>query len=121
VTSRLLILFSSDCLFFWILNHVRDCGCCALLPYRSGLHRGGCHKFVLGFGPYVPGVHDRRPSKPGAMEPNHPIYRSGDWRVDRYKCVAGRYEARARIRFHTPSVQAATRRAPAARRRYASR
>ena len=28
---------------------------------------------------------------------NHPIYRSEDWHVDRYKCVAGRYEARAKI------------------------
>ena len=28
---------------------------------------------------------------------NHPIYRSEDWHVNRYKCVAGRYEARAKI------------------------
>lgn len=27
----------------------------------------------------------------------HSIYRSEDWRVERYKCVAGRYEARAKI------------------------
>ncbi len=28
---------------------------------------------------------------------NHPIYRSEDWQVGRYKCVVGRYEARAKI------------------------
>lgn len=27
----------------------------------------------------------------------HPIYRSDDWRIDRYKCVAGQYVAKAKI------------------------
>ena len=27
----------------------------------------------------------------------HPIYRSEDWHIERYKCVPGRYEARAKI------------------------
>jgi len=27
----------------------------------------------------------------------HPIFRSDDWHIERYKCVAGRYEAKARI------------------------
>ena len=27
----------------------------------------------------------------------HPIYRSDDWHIARYKCVAGVYEAKARI------------------------
>lgn len=27
----------------------------------------------------------------------HPIYRSEAWHIQRYKCVAGRYEAKARI------------------------
>ncbi|SFJ30593.1 hypothetical protein [Bradyrhizobium sp. Gha] len=27
----------------------------------------------------------------------HPIYRSDDWHIERYKCVAGLYVAKARI------------------------
>ncbi|QOZ56044.1 hypothetical protein XH90_08195 [Bradyrhizobium sp. CCBAU 53338] len=27
----------------------------------------------------------------------HPIYRGDDWHIDRYKCVAGVYVAKARI------------------------
>jgi hypothetical protein len=28
---------------------------------------------------------------------NHPIYQSDDWHIDRYKCVAGAYVAKAKI------------------------
>ena len=28
---------------------------------------------------------------------SHPIYRSDDWYIERYKCVAGLYTARAKI------------------------